>query len=78
MPCAERCDGAGRLLAAAVKGVNNGLHSRAAALLECLLQEDVLTPAHFKSQAISHPAIPAAKVRNASRTVKLVDMMLQE
>lgn len=53
---AERADGAGRLLAAAVKGIGNGLHSRADALLKCLLQEDLLTPAHFKSHQVSSNA----------------------
>lgn len=50
---AERVDGAGRLLAAAVKGIGNGLHSRAAALLQCLLREDLLTPSHFKTQQVT-------------------------
>lgn len=47
---ADICDGAGRILAAAIKGVNNGLHSRAAPLLKLLLQQDLLTPVHFKPQ----------------------------
>ncbi|KAL0018407.1 hypothetical protein WJX79_009395 [Trebouxia sp. C0005] len=54
-PSSERVDGAGRLLAAAVKGIGNGLHSRAAALLQCLLREDVLTPSHFTThQGLNH------------------------
>ena len=52
--CAERCDGAGRVLAAAVKGIANGLHSRAGPLLKLLLQPDLLTPAHFKAQQAQH------------------------
>lgn len=47
---AATCDGAGRVLAAAIKGINNGLHSRAAPLLKLLLQQDVLTPAHAEAQ----------------------------
>lgn len=47
---ADTCDGAGQILAAAVKGINHGLHSRAAPLLTLLLQHDVLTPVHFKPQ----------------------------
>lgn len=50
MLLAATCDGAGRVLAAAVKGVNNGLHSRAALLLKLLLQQDLLTPAHLQAQ----------------------------
>ena len=55
---AERVDGAGRLMAAAVKGIGNGLHSRADALLQCLLQEDLLTPAHFKTHQVSSSQKP--------------------
>lgn len=47
---ADTCDGAGQILAAAVKGVNNGLHSRAAPLLRLLLQHDLLTPVHLNLQ----------------------------
>lgn len=47
---ADTCDGAGQILAAVIKGVNNGLHSRAAPLLKLLLQQDLLTPVHFKAQ----------------------------
>ncbi|KAL0044331.1 hypothetical protein WJX82_000142 [Trebouxia sp. C0006] len=60
-PSSERVDGAGRLLAAAVKGIGNGLHSRAAALLQCLLREDLLTPSHFKTQQGSDHASAQTK-----------------
>ncbi|KAL0035339.1 hypothetical protein WJX77_001780 [Trebouxia sp. C0004] len=57
-PSPERVDGGGRLLAAAVKGIGNGLHSRAAALLQCLLREDLLTPSHFKThQGSTHASV---------------------
>ena len=46
----DTCDGAGQILAAAIKGVNNGLHSRAAPLLKLLLQQDIITPVHFQAQ----------------------------
>jgi hypothetical protein len=43
-PSDARAHGAGLLLAEAALGVSHGLHSRAAALLPLLLQEDPLAP----------------------------------
>ena len=56
--CAERQDGAGRLLAAAVKGSGHGLHSRAGAVLDLLLQEELLAPEHFSSSQVTCAADP--------------------
>lgn len=40
------------MLAAAVKGSSQGLHSRAKPLLDLLLQEDLLTPDHFSTHQV--------------------------
>ncbi len=46
-PTEERTHGAGLLLAEAVLGVSNGLHSKATAVLGLLLQQDLLQPEDF-------------------------------
>jgi hypothetical protein len=50
-PSYERTHGAGLLLAEAVAGVANGLHSRAPAVLALLLQQDLLKPGDFAAAA---------------------------
>lgn len=57
---ADTCDGAGQVLAAAIKGVNNGLHSRAAPLLRLLLQQDLLAPVDFKAQQGQQASVPSS------------------
>ncbi len=47
-PSEERAHGAGLVLAEAVIGVGNGLHSKAPLVLPLLLQEDVLDPSKVK------------------------------
>lgn len=44
---------AGQQLAAAVKGVSAGLHSRAGDMWVLLLREDLLRPSDFKSAVVS-------------------------
>ena len=51
---ADTLDGAGRTLAAAVKGIGNGLHSRAAPLLKLLLRDSLSAPACLKTQDAHH------------------------
>lgn len=51
-PNDERVHAAGALLAEAVTGVSNGLHSRTSAVLEPVLREDVLRPEDFKSAKV--------------------------
>ncbi|KAL4521880.1 hypothetical protein Ndes2526B_g01987 [Nannochloris sp. 'desiccata'] len=46
-PSVARVNGAGLLIAEAASGVSNGLHSRGTALLQLLLQEDILTENDF-------------------------------
>ena len=62
---ADTCDGAGRVLAAAIKGVNNGLHSRAAPLLKLLLQQDLLTPVHLEAQQGQQASVLAPQALQA-------------
>lgn len=64
---AETCDGAGQILAAAIKGVNNGLHSRAAPLLKLLLQQDLLTPDYFEPQQA--PALTSERLQTIAAAV---------
>lgn len=53
-----------------MKGVNNGLHSRAAPLLKLLLQQDLLTPAHLQAQqAQQAAALMPEQVRAVSAAV---------
>ena len=47
-PTEARTHGAGLLLAESLIGINHRLHSRAAAVLPLMLQEDILTPADLK------------------------------
>ena len=47
-PTEARTHGAGLLLAESLIGINHRLHSRAAAVVPLMLQEDVLTPADLK------------------------------
>ena len=51
IPSTERTHGAGTLLAEAVVGVSHGLHSRAAAVLGLMLQQDLLQPEDFRRAA---------------------------
>ena len=77
---AEICDGAGRLLAAAVKGISNGLHSRATLLLKLLLQENLISPAHFKAQQAQHvTALTSQRLRAIMAAVSSIalDQLLQ-
>jgi len=46
-PSIARINGAGLLIAETVSGVSNGLHSRGTALLQLLLQEDILSQKDF-------------------------------
>ena len=46
-PSIARVNGAGLLIAEAVSGVSNGLHSRGTTLLQLLLQEDILSQKDF-------------------------------
>ena len=47
-PSEARTHGAGLLLAESLVGINHGLHSRAAALLPLMLQEDILSTTDLK------------------------------
>lgn len=47
-PSEARTHGAGLLLAEALVGISHGLHSRAAAVLPLMLQEDILAPSDLK------------------------------
>ena len=47
-PTEARTHGAGLLLAESLIGINHRLHSRAAAVVPLMLQEDILTPADLK------------------------------
>ena len=40
-----------------MKGISNGLHSRAALLLKLLLHEDLLSAASFKAQQAQHATV---------------------
>lgn len=55
--------GAGALLAEAVAGVGDGLHSRAGALLGLVLGEDLLKAGDFKAKAGGASKLRAADVR---------------
>ncbi len=48
-PTEARTHGAGLLLAESLLGINHRLHSRAAAVLPLMLQEDILAPADLKA-----------------------------
>ena len=48
-PSVARVNGAGLLVAEAASGVSHGLHSRGTALLQLLLQEDILTEKDFQT-----------------------------
>ena len=58
-PDMEHVDGTGRLLAAAVAGASGGLHSRAPEVLALVLQEDLVTPADFRSSKVGRICLPA-------------------
>ncbi|CAG9460436.1 unnamed protein product [Pedinophyceae sp. YPF-701] len=63
MPTTDRTDGAGALLAEAVCGAANGLHSRAPALLALLLAADPISVKHFKSaDAVPEVGVLRARV----------------
>lgn len=47
-PSEARTHGAGLLLAESLVGINHGLHSRAAAVVPLMLQEDNLSPTDLK------------------------------
>ena len=53
-PTEARTHGAGLLLAESLIGINHRLHSRAAAVLPLMLQEDILTPADLKVSFSKH------------------------
>ena len=58
-PTLARVEGAGFLIAEAATGVSNGLHSRAVAILDILLQPDVLKSDDFKAGKLSSQTIMA-------------------
>ena len=51
-PSEARTHGAGLLLAESLIGINHGLHSRAAALVPLMLQEDILSTTDLKVSAL--------------------------
>ena len=53
-PSEARTHGAGLLLAESLIGINHRLHSRAAAVVPLMLQEDILTPANLKVRFSKH------------------------
>ncbi|GLI63747.1 hypothetical protein VaNZ11_006820, partial [Volvox africanus] len=55
-PTPERTDGAGLVLAEAVVGVSQGLHSRAQQVLQLLLKEDLLQPSDLRPAVVSTEA----------------------
>ena len=56
-PTEARTHGAGLLLAESLLGINHTLHSRAAAVLPLMLQEDILTPADLKVSSSKHTVV---------------------
>jgi hypothetical protein len=59
-PSQERAHGAGLLVAESVLGPEHSLHSKAAAVLTLLLQEDLLSPEDFGAAAAADKAAAAA------------------
>lgn len=53
-PSEARTHGAGLLLAESLIGINHGLHSRAAALVPLMLQEDILFTTDLRVSATRH------------------------
>ena len=51
-PSDARTHGAGLLLAESLIGISHGLHSRAAALIPLMLQEDILSTSDLRVSAI--------------------------
>ena len=58
-PTEARTHGAGLLLAESLISINHRLHSRAAAVVPLMLQEDILTPADLKVSFSKHNCILA-------------------